>query len=480
MNSGQLSQDEIDALLKGDSGDSGNSSASGANAGPMSQEEIDDFMSGSSPDAGEASPGPMSQAEIDALMGGGGSSSASDLASSGPMSQAEIDTLMGAPAGDANGMDTLMASLDSAVNPDLPQLTDIEADAMGEIGNMSMGTAATTLAVLVGKRVSITTPKVSVTTFLEMKKKYPLPCLVVEVGYTSGILGTNLLTIQEKDARIIANLMMGGDGLNPPPELDEICMSAVAEAMNQMMGSTATSISTIFKKKVDIAPPKVSLVDFATADNITSVITNEDPVVRVSFRMEVEDLIDSDITQIIPFDVAQNMVENLMEAVSEIPQSNQAPAAPRTVAAPPPPPQPAAVPPPPPGYTPPPSYASPPGYAPPPPAYSQHAAGVPVQPAQFQQLTPGAMNMENSNIGLIMDVPLQVTVELGRTKKLIREILDFSPGSVVPLDKLAGEPVDVLVNGKLIAKGEVVVIDENFGVRITSISTQAERMSTLQ
>ena len=103
-----------------------------------------------------------------------------------------------------------------------------------------------------------------------------------------------------------------------------------------------------------------------------------------------------------------------------------------------------------------------------------------VQPAQFAPLKQNMMNVSDSNIGMIMDVPLQVTVELGRTRKLIREILELAPGSVVELDKLAGEPVDILVNGKIVAKGEVVVIDENFGVRITGIVSMQERASTLQ
>jgi flagellar motor switch protein FliN/FliY len=454
----------------------------------MSQAEIDALMGGGSAPAAE--PGPMSQEEIEAFMAGGAAPPAPAAEENlGPMSQAEIDALMGGgapPSGEEATIVDLMAPFEESTNPNLPVLTDLEKDAMGEIGNISMGTAATTLAVLLGRRVSITTPKVSVTTFTELKKFYPIPCLVVEVGYTTGVVGTNLLTIQERDALIIASLMMGGDGLNPPMVLDELSMSAVAESMNQMMGSTATSLSTIFKKKVDIAPPKVNLLNIATDENIANVISGDTPIVRVSFRMEVEDLIDSYITQILPYDVAQSMVENLTK-VSEAPKSAPPPPPPPAAAAAPPPPPPMAAAPPPMAAAPPPMAAAPPPgyYAPPPPAYypppQPHlGTGVPVQPAQFQQLSAYDMQMMPSNIDLIMDVPLQVTVELGRTRKLIREILEFNPGSVIELDKLAGEPVDVLVNGKLIAKGEVVVIDENFGVRITYISTPADRLSTLQ
>ncbi len=369
--------------------------------------------------------------------------------SDGFLSQEEIDALLrGEPVA-------------ASPSPAGSDLSDIEKDALGEIGNISMGTAATTLSVLLGRRVSITTPKVSISNLNEIKRQYPLPYLVIEVGYTHGLLGTNILAMREQDALIIADLMMGGDGSNPPSELNELYMSAVSESMNQMMGSTATSISTIFKKKVDIAPPKVNLLDFALDPNVTNIISGDEALVRVSFRMEVEDLIDSELMQIMPLNVAKEMVENLMGAV-----------------------QAAAAPPPPPLAPPQPVAASPAAA----PAYSQPAPqpkpqpvqNVAVQPVQFAPLKPAGIAGTDTNINLIMDVPLQITVELGRTRKLIRDILELTPGSVVELDKLAGEPVDILVNGKLIAKGEVVVIDENFGVRITDIISPLERANNLQ
>ena len=355
-------------------------------------------------------------------------------------------------------------------------LSDVEHDALGEIGNISMGSAATTLSILLGKRVSITTPKVGVSSLMEIQNACPLPFLVVEVGYTHGVHGTNLLAIKESDALIIADLMMGNDGTNPPTELNELYMSAVGEAMNQMMGSVATSMSTMFKQKVDISPPKANLIHFATHEPLTSALTATENVVRVAFRMEVEDLIDSEIMQILPVEVAKTLVKNLMGDMAT--QQAVAPAAPAQPAAAPTAPQTA---PPMAAAAPAPAAAMPPQqgyYAPPQPSYQQPQ--VPVQAVQFSPLVPGAMAGVDGNIGLILDVPLQVTVELGRTKKLIREILELSPGSVLELDKLAGEPVDVLVNGKLLAKGEVVVIDENFGVRITDIVSPIERASSLQ
>lgn len=419
------------------------------------------------------------------------------------LTQEEIDALL-------NGATSEPAASDSASNEEASSvlsddlLSSMEKDALGEIGNISMGSAATTLSVLLGHKVNITTPTVSVDTMSTIQNQYPMPYLVVEVGYVIGINGNNILAIQASDASIIADLMMGGDGLNPQEELTDIHMSAVGEAMNQMMGTVATSLSTMFNKKIDISPPKVNLIDLGAEDKITDLVNNDEPVVKTSFRMEVDGLIDSEIMQILPLDVAKEMVSFLMgggaEAeAQEAPAPEPAPALvapePAPVAADPAPaapaPQPAAsqyaAPPQPPQYAAPtqqPQYTAPPMGAQPvyaPPAYANNvvSSGVPVQNAQFAPLTNEPVEVNAANISLIQDVPLQVTVELGRTKKSIREILEFSTGSIIELDKLAGEPVDIHVNGQLTAKGEVVVIDENFGVRITEIVSPMERVQSL-
>ena len=421
------------------------------------------------------------------------------------LTQEEIDALL-------NGATSEPAASDSASNEEASSvlsddlLSSMEKDALGEIGNISMGSAATTLSVLLGHKVNITTPTVSVDTMSTIQNQYPMPYLVVEVGYVIGINGNNILAIQASDASIIADLMMGGDGLNPQEELTDIHMSAVGEAMNQMMGTVATSLSTMFNKKIDISPPKVNLIDLGAEDKITDLVNNDEPVVKTSFRMEVDGLIDSEIMQILPLDVAKEMVSFLMgggaeaeaqEAPAPAPEPAPAPVAPEPapVAAAPAPaasaPQPAApqyaAPPQPPQYAAPtqqPQYTVPPMGAQPvyaPPAYANNvvSSGVPVQNAQFAPLTNEPVEVNAANISLIQDVPLQVTVELGRTKKSIREILEFSTGSIIELDKLAGEPVDIHVNGQLTAKGEVVVIDENFGVRITEIVSPMERVQSL-
>ena len=392
------------------------------------------------------------------------------------ISQEDIDALLSGGGGDDAPADDAAASDDASAagaSPTGDTITDMERDALGEIGNISMGGAATTLSVLLGRKVSITTPTVSISNMSQLKEKYPIPFLVVEVGYSIGIEGNNVLCIQAKDAAIIADLMMGNDGTNPDEELSEIHMSAVSESMNQMMGSVATSLSSMFNKKVDITPPVVTLVDLGTEEVVSKLLDKADPIVQASFRMEVDGLIDSEIMQLLPLDVAREMVDALMNQQPDVDNEEEAIAA----AAAPPPAAPAAAP------------ASAPAAAAAAPASNGYgaqpmqphvASNVPVQSAQFTPLSTVPVQVNDANIGLILDVPLQVNVELGRTKKSIKEILDLTKGSIVELDKLAGETVDIMVNGKYLAKGEVVVIDENFGVRITEIVSPLERAARLQ
>ena len=384
------------------------------------------------------------------------------------ISQEEIDALLSGGAGGDSPADDAAPAADASSTDDAG-ITDMERDALGEIGNISMGGAATTLSVLLGRKVSITTPTVSVSNLRTLKERYPIPFLVVEVGYSVGIEGNNVLCIQARDAAIIADLMMGNDGTNPDEELSEIHMSAVSESMNQMMGSVATSLSSMFNKKVDITPPVVTLVDLGTAEVVSKLLDKVDPIIQTSFRMEVDGLIDSEIMQLLPVDVAKDMVDALMNQQADVDNEEEAIAA--------------AVAPPPSAAAPamPAAAAAPANYGYGAPPMQPHvASNVPVQSAQFTPLSSTPVQVNDANIGLILDVPLQVNVELGRTKKSIKDILDLTKGSIVELDKLAGEPVDIMVNGKYLAKGEVVVIDENFGVRITEIVSPLERAARLQ
>lgn len=363
-------------------------------------------------------------------------------------------------------------------------LSDNEKDALGEIANISMGTAATTLSTLVNQKVVITTPVVSYGTLTKLSSLYDRPCVFISLSYTVGLDGNNVLILKESDVKVITDLMMGGDGTNTSDELSELHLSAIGEAMNQMMGSAATSLSSMLERKVDISPPKASLIDLNDSI-VESELSDflEDEFVIVSFRMEIGDLVDSQIMQLYPFDFARSLYKKFSgegeeaSAPAPAPTPQAAPQqAPQAAAPQPQPQQPMmqpqqqmAQPMMQPQQMQPQMMAQPQmGYQMP---YMQPVMGdINVQPAQFQPFNPGINPLaQTENIDLIMDVPLEVTVELGRTNKSIKEILDFSPGTIIELNKLAGEPVDVLVNGKFVAKGEVVVIEENFGIRVTEV-----------
>ncbi|WP_029498248.1 flagellar motor switch phosphatase FliY [Kurthia huakuii] len=370
-------------------------------------------------------------------------------------------------------------------------LDEMSQDALGEIGNISFGSSATALSSLLGQKVDITTPTLSMINRDKLEEEFPHPYVAIQVKYTVGLTGMNLLVIKQSDAAIIADLMLGGDGLNPSEELGEIHLSAVQEAMNQMMGSAATSMSTIFNKKVDISPPSIDLMNIRKNEGSEN-IPEDDLLVRVSFRLRIGELIDSNIMQLLPLNFSQSLVQQLLnpEPIEEVaveeptmpePALQEQPIMQKsatdmmqqqTLT---------------------PSQVAEvnvqqtmmeqpvmqqPMYAQPQ-QYQQQPMNV--QQAQFTEFTqPSLKQTEARNLNMLLDIPLQVTVELGRTKRSVKDVLELVSGSIIELDKLAGEPVDILVNSRLIAKGEVVVIDENFGVRITDILSKADRLNNLR
>ncbi len=415
------------------------------------------------------------------------------------MSQEEIEALLSM----GNSEPTVPAPASASADMDTQALiTDTEKDTLGEVGNICMGTAATTMYTLLGHRVDITTPRVSVYRPEDLLREYAAPYIAVEVQYTEGVLGNNLLLLREYDAAVITDLMMGGDGkVEMPIELSELHLSAISEVMNQMVGSSATSLSEMLHSVVNISPPTAQLVDLAATPHIDT-LDKIEVIIKISFQMEIEGLLNSELMQIMPLEFGKQLVQRLIEGPSDdAPPLVPPPAPPKPAAPPPPPPPPQAPPaappiappamdygaPPPMEYGAPPGYGAPPagygGYGYPPPPQQAPAYGYPpppsvsVQPVQYQSFDYPATPPGGQNIGLIIDVPLQVTVELGKTKKSIKEVLEFGVGSIIVLDKLAGDLVDVMVNGKLIAKGEVVVIDENYGVRINEIISPDKRVS---
>ncbi len=417
----------------------------------------------------------------------------------GMLSQDEINALLNGVANtdSADAAQTADAVSDSSSGSqeiDESLLTDIEKDAIGEVANISMGTSATTLYSLVNRKVNITTPVVTLANWDDVVGDYQRPCVFIYIRYTVGLDGSNILVLKEHDVKVITDLMMGGDGTNTDGELGELHLSAISEAMNQMMGSSATSLSSMLGKKIDISPPEATLIDLnemKTKGELSNFL--EGTFVKISFRMQIDDLVDSTIMQLYPIDFAKSLYETFISSQiggdsNTAPEETKADTSTPNLQS-----QPAAN----------------TGYA------GQDMSGmnqmamnqmgmnpmmgmnqmamnqmgmnqmgmnammghpamqmqnINVQPAQFQSFSNDVGNMvSQENIGLIKDVPLEVTVELGRTSKSISEILEFAPGTIIELDKIAGEPIDVLVNGKFVAKGEVVVIEESFGIRVTEI-----------
>jgi len=397
----------------------------------------------------------------------------------GMLSQEEIDALLKA-SGDDDDLDDVQP-----INEE-DYLSSLEIDTLGEIGNISFGSSATTLSTLLNQKVEITTPQVAVIRKTDLLTEFEFEMVSVEVKYIEGFTGQNVFVIKADDAAIISDIMLGGDGINPDREMTEIHLSAVQEAMNQMMGAAATSMSTIFHKKIDISPPIVETGERAKETSARSI--DEEVFVQVSFQLQVGDLIDSSIMQIIPFPFANELVDELLNpsaqqgtgpdaAIDEIEniihEETGTTPAPQQVQS-----QPAQIKPQP----------APPAHHEPEPVQQapQHLGasfqGNPdVQQAAFSEFGQVQLQAhEQRNMNMLLDIPLKVTVELGRTERTIKDILDLSAGSIIELDKLAGEPVDVFVNDKLIAKGEVVVIEENFGVRVTDVISQTDRIMNLR
>lgn len=376
--------------------------------------------------------------------------------SNGFLSQEEIDSLLNGDSGS-----------EKENNVEEEQLSDIEKDLLGEIGNISMGSASTALHQIINQQVHITTPKVSITTLKEIKEGFDYPTIILDVEYVTGIIGRNILIMKITDAAVIANLMMGGNGEVDSIELSDIEVSAVQEAMNQMIGSAATSMATMFAREVNISPPH-SKIWRALEESISDSIDEEEEIVRVCFDLKIGELLESNIMQILPIPTAKKIVSIMMgeeiekfnnvEAkiedikAEEIAESNlqQDISSSRVEEA----------------------------------IMSKeinvNQPTIEVNKASFVPLESKKIGEANKNIDLILDVPLNISVVLGRTKKSIKDILSLSTGSLIELDKLAEEPVEVLINGKQIAHGEVVVIDESFGVRITSIVNGVDRINSLR
>ena len=419
-------------------------------------------------------------------------------------------------------------------------LTPEENDALEEIGQTAMGSGASTLSILLNQQVTITSPTAQAFPAERIFQLLQEPSVLVEVPLNVGTRVPTAFFFGQADTARITDLMMGGEGSPPDTVIDELRLSAISEAVNQMMGMAANSLTSSYGRKVEVSPPQATVVD-RPEELVLPPNFGTGPYAVITYLFSIEGLVESQIYQLFPTEGARDFVTAMKSKAAakatppatptaggaSLPDTGMASAVPAGPGGMPPGGAPGMPPPAPPGMPqgmpqavpagyPPPGYPDPgmgqmapaayqgmppPGYPPPgyPPqgypqmpqqqAWGQMPMGaqmappreMPVaQPVSFGPLgVPGGMSALAANTGLdlIMDVPLRVTVELGRTRMQIRDVLELGKGSVVELDKLAGEPVDLLVNGKLIARGEVVVIDENFGIRVTDIVSPAERVT---
>lgn len=410
----------------------------------------------------------LSQEEIDAMLNGTVPPVKDNTADAGGQAAASAAEESFRPdpedrATDADVLDEEMLLLDKSAQ----YLTSEEIDVLGEVGNICMGAAATTMYTLLGHRTTITTPKVCVYTAEEVLSIYQSPFVVATVEYSKAMTGKNLLILKERDSILITDLLMGGSGGSSldDVQLDEIHLSAMGEIMNQMIGSSATSLSNMLGKPIDITPPKA--VRISVGADVKDLLGDSDLVIKVSFDMEIEGVLKSKLMQIMPIEVGKQLSAALMRPETE---PEKSPVSQRKSEE---------------------TKMNIPADKPPEEKEGASSAGrkqsareeparpVRVTPCSFQSFDEGGSDSKasfSSSIDLISDIPLQVSVELGKTKKSISDILNMGIGSVIVLDKMAGELVEVVVNGKRVARGEVVVIDENYGVRITDIIMNRDRV----
>ncbi len=368
------------------------------------------------------------------------------------------------------------------------EFSDIQKDAIGEILNISMGSAATAVSELLSAKVWITTPRVEVKTAQEMNYQRLEPAVCVKIQYIKGLSGTNMMVWKQDDVQLILNQLMGQPlVVSPDFEFDELNISAVSEVMNQMMGASATALSNFLGFTVDISTPKPVIMDEVMTNIDVSEFEPDDTVVSVTFDLTIDGVIKSEFASVMSADLAKTIADKMLGTGLEEEQPEQetapasAPAPAPTASTPAPAPMPAAE-----GMQmpaqqggeqgypypyPPQPYPYP--YPAPQPSYGYAApAPVNIQNAQFQNFGESPVQLtgeQRDNLNLLMDVPLQISVEIGSARRKVKDILEFAQGSIIELERQAGAPVDIVVNGNLIAKGDVVVIDDNFAVRITEI-----------
>ena len=367
-------------------------------------------------------------------------------------------------------------------------LSSMEIDAIGEILNISLGSSATSVSELLGQPVNITTPEVKIMRPADFDIKTYEPAIGVEINYVEGLTGKNILILKESDVKVIVGLLLQTDFSDQEFVLDEMNIGAICEVMNQMMGASATALSQFLNRAINISPPSSFGIDNSEQFK-KKYFDDASSIVAVYFNLMIGNMVNSQFINVMPIPLAKELISNFGLDSSGESEAAEAPVPPQPAAAAPLPTAAPAV------------SVSIPAAAPPQsmpqqmpqtamPMMQPAAVPIPQEPPRTYNVTNAVypsfdrekVNLsqgENNNLNIIMSVPLQITVEIGRTCKKIKEILDFSAGTIVELNKQAGSQVDVYVNGKAIAKGNVVVVDDFYGVRITEVLNSNEIMRLL-
>ena len=320
------------------------------------------------------------------------------------------------------------------------ELAEVEVDVLGEIANIFMGSAATALSILLGKKTVITAPRVVLATPEKIWNKYPQDFLTVNVVYESGLKGNNVFVLHKHDVEVFVDLMLRGN----ETELNDSHLEVINQAMEKMMDASAIALTQLLDLPIKMSAP---VLNFTPLKKELLFSENADePVVKIAFDLKVNGLLDSEMLQILPLPFAKQLVDKVLkikELKQEVSDSLKLNSENKLT--------------------------------------NTGDKQVEISPVELPCFSEENKVVQSAaNLDLIMDISLELSVELGKTKKQIKEILELTNGSLVELNKLAGEPVDILVNGNHLAKGEVVVIDENFGVRVTEIVSPTERIEKLR
>ena len=359
--------------------------------------------------------------------------------------------------------------------------SDMERDVIGEVMNISLGSSATSLSTLLGKRVEITIPTVNVISAKDFSYENLEPAIGVEINYVEGLDGVNLMIWKRVDAKTIIEILLDKEIPDEEFEMDEINISAICEVMNQMMGSAATALSDFLGKAINISTPIAYEIDDKTEFK-SKYFSEDEIIVAVSFQLFIEGSVQSQFINVMPAPLAREIISGFLKGSEEVKGSgrnnisaemddlinkedeardvedeyiNEEEVKQHT-------------------YSEPVKVRLPKKNV----QEKRQQSPVAVKPVTLDSFEEdGTLSEEQlSNLEMIMSVPLEISVEIGKAKRQIKDILEFSQGTIVELDKQAGALVDIIVNGQLIAKGEVVVVNDNFGVRVVEIIKKDELM----